>query len=98
MNTSDETDKMIQNKVTKVSPKPLLFREVLENDPMFFDKHQHNEMEANEIFDKAAKFYEQKRAAEFGSQRKPEYAIDWNSAMAMVKETEAHLPPQVISR
>ena len=94
----DETDKSIGNKVSKVSQKSLSFREILDNDPMFKDKDKHNEMEANEIFDKAAKFYEQKRAAELGSQRKPEYVIDWNSAMAMVKETEAHFPPQVISR
>ena len=76
----------------------LTFAEVLDRHPAFLDKYQQNDKEANRMFDKAAKFYEDKRAAELISHRKPEYAIDWNSAIAMVKQTETQFPPKIINR
>lgn len=92
-------DRTAKNKISNVLQTPSLsFAEVLDRHPAFFDKYQQNDMEANKIFDKAAKFYEDKREAEIISHRKPEYAIDWNSAMAMVKQTETQLPPKIISR
>ena len=70
------------------------FKEILEQNNAMADSYKSNEQEADKVFDKAAKFYEDKRVAEFQYQRRsPEYKIDWNSAMAMLKETETQLPP-----
>jgi len=88
------------NEMEFIQNEPLLsFKNILEQNNAMADTFKHNDLEANKVFDKAARFYETKREAELQfRKRTPEYAIDWNSAMAMVKETESQLPSMIPSR
>ena len=83
-----------------VMKKPSLsFKEILENNDVMNDTCKQNDRDASKLFSKAAKFYEDKRAVEQQFRRNtPEYAIDWNSAMAMVKETESQFPHIIPTR
>jgi len=88
------------HEIQHVMKKPSLsFKEIIENNDVMNDTCKQNDRDANELFSKAAKFYEDKRAVEQQFRRNtPEYAIDWNSAMAMVKETESQFPHIIPTR
>jgi len=87
-----KTNNDIESKFIMHKPS-LTFKAILEQNNIMADTFKQNDIEANKVFDKAAKFYESKREAELQFRKyTPEYAIDWNSAMAMIKETETQLP------
>ena len=96
----EKTSSYKKNEMKFIQNEPLLsFKYILEQNNAMADKFKQNDLEANKVFDKAARFYETKREAELQfRKRTPEYAIDWNSAMAMVKETESQLPSMIPSR
>ena len=99
-NQVDQIDKTANTTLlTSSSGQPITsFKNVLNSKAKLFDADQSNEIEANKIFDKAAKFYEDKREAEKNSNRGSVSPFDWNSAMAMIKETESQFPSKVLSR
>ena len=77
----------------------IFFKDVLSKFNTQLDQDELGDEGANKAFDKAAKFYEDKREAElYSKKRSPEYSIDWESAMAMVKETESRYPSRSINR
>ena len=87
----DKGNRMIDKKASS----QLLFKNIIEqNSTKLPDEHNLNEIEAAKVFDKAAEFYEAKRA----TGRSQKSLIDWNSAMAMIKETELQFPPKYYSR
>ena len=96
----EKTSLYKNNEMEFIQNEPLLsFKNILEQNNAMADTFKQNDLEANKVFDKAARFYETKREAELQfRKRTPEYAIDWNSAMAMVKETESQLPSMIPSR
>ena len=96
----EKTSSYKSNEMKCIQNEPMLsFKDILEQNNAMADTFKQNDLEANKVFDKAARFYETKREAELQlRKRTPEYAIDWNSAMAMVKETESQLPSMIPSR
>ena len=96
-NNIEKTISYKNNEMKFIQNEPLLsFKNILEQNNAMADTFKQNDLEANKVFDKAARFYETKREAELQfRKRTPEYAIDWNSAMAMVKETESQLPSMI---
>ena len=91
------------NSVNKIpqqyTKQKIFFKDVLSKFNTQLDQDELGDEGANKAFDKAAKFYEDKREAElYSKKRSPEYSIDWESAMAMVKETESRYPSRSINR
>ena len=90
------SDNKIPQQYTK---QKIFFKDVLSKFNTQLDQDELGDEGANKAFDKAAKFYEDKREAElYSKKRSPEYSIDWESAMAMVKETESRYPCRSINR
>ena len=99
VNKIEDSSKMLENRFSEVLEKPSLSFKEIGNNVTILDPQKDNDLEADRIFDQAAAFYEDKREAESHSYRRnPEYAIEWNSAMAMVKETESQFPSKILSR
>lgn len=102
MNSGDNDKKevSIESKLLEISKKSanVTFKDVI-RDTNLFNGDVLNDLEAARIFDKAAKFYEDKREAETNlAKRSRKSAIDWASAMAMIKETECQFPSKMEDR
>ena len=92
-------EKSVNSLPQKYPKQKIFFKDVLSKFNTQLGQDELGDEGANKAFDKAAKFYEDKRAAElYSKKRSPEYSIDWESAMAMVKETESRYPSRSINR
>ena len=92
-------EKSVNSLPQKYPKQKIFFKDVLSKFNTQLGQDELGDEGANKAFDKAAKFYEDKREAElYSKKRSPEYSIDWESAMAMVKETESRYPSRSINR
>ena len=92
-------EKSVNNRPQKYQKQKIFFKDVLSKFNTQLGQDELGDEGANKAFDKAAKFYEDQREAElYSKKRSPEYSIDWESAMAMVKETESRYPSRSINR
>ena len=102
MNSGDKDKKVVTQelKLLEINKNSdnVTFKDVI-RDTDLFNGDALNDLESERIFDDAAKFYEDKREAETNlAKRSRKSAIDWASAMAMIKETECQFPSKMKNR